>query len=178
MNFFHQLPVFMLGCAIYFSKPARPGRLAVALIVAWFLVSMSRRLLGVDASMENMTLVALAMFPAVLLTHRSEPASLVSRFLSRLGKNSYSIYLSHFLVIAALARVFDLAGITKIGYLPNLLALLLASAASYVVAVWLHKAIERPVHRFAERLVESSEKAGGFRLRAASSTNRGNSPSL
>jgi peptidoglycan/LPS O-acetylase OafA/YrhL len=163
MNFFHQLPIFLLGCAIYFGRAALPNKPSAAILAVWLLVSVSRRLLHIDAPMENMTLVTLALYPAVILMQQIQSTSLPSRLLGMLGKNSYSIYISHFLVIALLARAFDTQGWAKVGFLPDVGGLLATVAATCLIAKPLHFAVERPGHRVAEYLVNASERSGRFR---------------
>jgi exopolysaccharide production protein ExoZ len=153
MNFFHQLPVFLAGCSIYFSGKKAPSRCVVALIAVWLAISATRCFLGFDSSMEHMTLLTLLMFPAVFYVCHCAFNSRAAALLEQLGSNSYALYLSHFFVLSAVARLAALTGARGSGYLLNFAAFAATVAGSFFLARILHYAIERPTHKLVARLV-------------------------
>jgi len=157
MNFFNQLPVFLLGCALYFLGPQRPNKYAILIMAVWFIVSLSRCLMGYDERIERVTLVTLIGFPLIFVFLQSKTKGLFPTLFSQLGKCSYPIYLSHFLIISLVTDIFKSFDMNPVGLGPNIAVYVAVLGLSYSAAVLLSKFIEYPTHLLAEYLVEKSE---------------------
>jgi peptidoglycan/LPS O-acetylase OafA/YrhL len=88
--------------------------------------------------------------------------------LEALGRNSYSMYLSHFAVIAGLRQIWPLAD----GLVSLLLAYAVTAALSYLVARATWQLVERHAQDLAHRLTASVTRAAP-RLQANIDVGRG-----
>lgn len=73
--------------------------------------------------------------------------------LIRLGTISYSLYLTHAIVLQVTVRVFH-------GVIPIWGSLAVSLAASFVVAILFYRFVERPTHRLSQRIGRSATGAG------------------
>jgi peptidoglycan/LPS O-acetylase OafA/YrhL len=143
-NFFNQLPIFFLGMAIYHKHT--PG-LKPAL--AWLALAAALTALHVIEPKSLFFLLAvLALHYAVTFIVRHGINSFV---LNELGRYSYAIYLSHFLVIRWIAGW--LAGLTRFSNLEAALGILATAALSYLVARALAITVEKGSHSLTRRWV-------------------------
>jgi peptidoglycan/LPS O-acetylase OafA/YrhL len=150
LGLLNQLPVFLVGCQLYLWQ--RDGlaswKAVLAPLLTWVLIAIALRALGMrPIGMDMMiALPLLCALVAAALRWRWRQA-----WLQRWGRWSYSMYLSHFLVLGALAAAWSAAGLERRGYglllmLPA--ALLLTSALSALTHRW----IEQPLFALARRL--------------------------
>jgi len=143
----HAIPVFLL--VVLFP---------LLFWLDWIGLGGSRALqLGVPA--------ALIIWCAVTL---DQPSARGSPWLEELGDASYSIYLTHVFVIAALRVIAKIAGVTMHETLSVMIFVLCALAASAVGGVIIYRRVERPLTDAAGRMLLGRKPR--LRLTAAEST--------
>ena len=158
MTFPQQLPVFFLGLALFWVRRDGRGLWMFGLLAVWGAVAAGRIALGWHPEMERMTLVTLGLF---LLVFNAEHLAKLpgSGMLAALGKVSYGMYLSHFLVIAGLVQAGTALGLPLVGLAGNGLAMAMVTAVTYGVALVIYRLVETPGHRLTEYVVARFERA-------------------
>ncbi|WP_456624288.1 MULTISPECIES: acyltransferase family protein [unclassified Bradyrhizobium] len=150
ISFLNQLPIFLVGCALFFSLRDGFAKSDAAIFAAFIALSFAAdRATGsheFNYLMINLVLGALVV-GCISLAIRWWP-------LEALGRNSYSMYLSHFAVIYGLRQVWPLAN----GLVSLLIAYVATAALSYVVARATWHLIERRAQDLAHRLTSSAAK--------------------
>lgn len=144
LSFLNQLPVFLVGCALFFALRDGFAKSDAAILAGFIAVSfVADRATGsheFNYLMINLVLGALV-FWSIRLALRWQP-------IEALGRNSYSMYLSHFAVIYGLRCVWPLAdGLTSL-----LIAYVATAACSYLVARVTWHLVERHAQDLAHRL--------------------------
>jgi len=147
ISFLNQLPVFLIGCALYFALRDGFAKSDAAIIACFIGLSfVANRVTGsheFNYLIINLVLGALV-FWCIRLAMRLQ-------LLEALGRNSYSMYLSHFAVIFGLRQVWPFAdGLTSL-----LLAYVAIAALSYLVARATWYLIERRAQDLAHRLTSA-----------------------
>ena len=129
---------FCAGGALALARlPALPGWARVALGLARVPLTMTNNdLVGVLASV---VLIVLALRPGPLLAWLRWPA------VAWLGKVSFSLYLIHLPLLAALVQALG-------GVVSQSVAVALGMVLSLPAAALLHRGVERPAHRLAKRI--------------------------
>ncbi|TFV42449.1 acyltransferase [Bradyrhizobium frederickii] len=144
LSFLNQLPVFLIGCALYFSLRDGFTRSDAAIFAVFIALSfVADRATGsheFNYLMINLVLAALVT-GCIKLAVRFQP-------LEALGRNSYSMYLSHFAVIYGLRQLWPLAD----GLISLLIAYAVTAALSYLVARATWHLVERRAQDLAHRL--------------------------
>src|SRR6266702_650901 len=150
LSFLNQLPVFLTGCALFFSLRDGFTKSDAATYVGFIALSfVTNRATGAhefNYLMINLVIGALIVGCVRFSAHW--------RPLEALGRNSYSMYLSHFAVIWALRTIWPLAD----GLNSLLLAYALTAALSYLVSLASWHLVERRAQDLAHRLTASSGK--------------------
>lgn len=150
ISFLNQLPVFLVGCALFFSLRDGFAKSDAAIFAAF--VALSYAADRATGSHEfNYLMINLVLGAGVAGCIRF---AIRWRPLEALGRNSYSMYLSHFAVIYGLRQVWPLAD----GLISLLLAYVVIAALSYVVARATWHLIERRTQDLAHRLTSSATK--------------------
>lgn len=151
ISFLNQLPIFLVGCALFFSLRDGFAKADAAIFAGFIALSfVANRATG---SLEFNYL-------AINLVLGAGVAGCI-RFAIRwwpieaLGRNSYSMYLSHFAVIYGLRQVWPLAD----GMVSLLLAYVVVAALSYLVARATWHLVERRAQDLAQRLTASTVKS-------------------
>jgi peptidoglycan/LPS O-acetylase OafA/YrhL len=148
ISFLNQLPVFLIGCALFFSLRDGFARSDAAIFAVFIALSfVADRVTNsheFNYLMINLVLGALVV-GCVKLAIRFQP-------LEALGRNSYSMYLSHFAVIYGLRQLWPLAD----GLISLLIAYVVTAALSYLVARATWHLVERRAQDFAHRLTSSA----------------------
>lgn len=151
ISFLNQLPVFLVGCALFFALRDGFAKSDAALLAGFIALSfVADRATGsheFNYLVINLVLGALV-FWCIRLAIRLQP-------LEALGRNSYSMYLSHFAVIFGLRQIWPFAD----GLASLLLAYAVTAALSYLVARATWHLIERHAQDLAHRLTASATKA-------------------
>lgn len=147
LSFLNQLPVFLIGCALFFALRDGFAKLDAAIIACFialsFVANRATRSHEFNYLMINLVLGAFV-FWCIRLAIRLQP-------LEVLGRNSYSMYLSHFAVIFGLRLVWPFADeLTSL-----LLAYVVVAALSYLVARVTWHLIERRAQDLAHRLTSA-----------------------
>ena len=152
LSFLNQLPIFLTGCALFFSLRDGFAKSDAAIFVAWIALAFAAD--RVTGSHEfNYLIVNLFLggfvFGCIRLAIRW-------RAIEALGRNSYSMYLSHFAVIHGLRQLWPPAD----GLASLLLAGALTALISYLVSIATYRLIEQRAQALAQRLTASSERVG------------------
>lgn len=147
LDFLNQLPVFLTGCALFFSLRDGFSKLDAAMLVGWIVLAFAAdRGSGsheFNYLMINLTLGAFVC-GCIRFATRCWP-------LEALGRNSYSMYLSHFAIIHGLRQLWPLAD----GLPSLLLAATLTALVSYLASMLTYRLVERRAQDFAQRLTSS-----------------------
>lgn len=150
ISFLNQLPVFLVGCALFFALRDGFAKSDAAILVGFIaLCFVANRASGAhefNYLMINLVLAAFV-FWCIRLAIRLQP-------LEALGRNSYSMYLSHFAVIYGLRHVWPFAD----GLASLLIAYVVTAALSYLVARTTWHLVERRAQDLAHRLTSSAAK--------------------
>lgn len=151
ISFLNQLPVFLVGCALFFALRDGFAKSDFAILACFIALSfVADRATGsheFNYLVINLVLGALV-FWCIRLAMRLRP-------LEALGRNSYSMYLSHFAVIWGLRQVWPLAD----GLVSLLLAYVVTAALSYLVARATWHLVERRAQDLAHRLTAPTTQA-------------------
>ncbi len=148
ISFLNQLPVFLVGCALFFSLRDGFAKSDAAIYAAFIALSfMANRASG--AHEFNYLMINLALGAGVAgcirFAIRWQP-------IEALGRNSYSMYLSHFAVILGLRQIWPLAD----GLVSLLIVYAVTAALSYLVARATWHLVERHAQDLAHRLTAST----------------------
>jgi peptidoglycan/LPS O-acetylase OafA/YrhL len=148
MSFLNQLPIFLVGCALFFALRDGFAKWDAAIFASFIALSfVADRATGsheFNYLVINLVLGALV-FWCIRLAISWRP-------LEALGRSSYSMYLSHFAVIFGLRQVWPLAD----GLVSLLLAYVVTAALSYLVARATWHLVERRAQDLAHRLTAST----------------------
>lgn len=155
LSFLNQLPVFLIGCALFFSLRDGYTRSDAAIFAVFITLSFAaNRATGAhefNYLMINLVLGALVVGCIKLAIH-FQP-------LEALGRNSYSMYLSHFAVIYGLRQLWPLAD----GLISLLIAYTVTAALSYLVARATWHLVERRAQNLAHRLTTAGSDRSSIR---------------
>ncbi|MBB4375322.1 peptidoglycan/LPS O-acetylase OafA/YrhL [Bradyrhizobium sp. cir1] len=161
ISFLNQLPVFLVGCALFFALRDGFAKSDAAILVAFIALSfIADRATGsheFNYLMINLVLGALVAGCIRLAIHWSP--------IEALGRNSYSMYLSHFAVIYGLRQIWPLAD----GLVSLLIAYAVTAALSYLVALTTWHLVERRAQDLAHRLTTAGSGSSAMRLGIAAS---------
>jgi exopolysaccharide production protein ExoZ len=151
ISFLNQLPIFLVGCALFFSLRDGFAKSDAAIFAGFIALSfVANRATGsheFNYLVINLVLGA-GVAGCIRFAIRWSP-------LEALGRNSYSMYLSHFAVIYGLRQVWPLAD----GLVSLLLASAVVAALSYLVARATWHLVERRAQDLAQRLTASTVKS-------------------
>ncbi|QQO20354.1 acyltransferase [Bradyrhizobium diazoefficiens] len=151
----NQLPVFLIGCALFFSLRDGFTRSDAAIFAVFITLSFAaNRATGAhefNYLMINLVLGALVVGCIKLAIH-FQP-------IEALGRNSYSMYLSHFAVIYGLRQLWPLAD----GLISLLIAYAATAALSYLVARATWHLVERRAQNLAHRLTTAGSDRSSIR---------------
>ncbi|GGI26185.1 acyltransferase family protein [Bradyrhizobium guangdongense] len=147
ISFLNQLPVFLVGCALFFALRDGFAKSDAAILAGFIALSfIANRATGsheFNYLVINLVLGA-CVFWCIRLAARFRP-------LEALGRNSYSMYLSHFAVIFGLRQIWPFVD----GFASLLLAYVVTAALSYLVARATWHLVERHAQDLAHRLTSS-----------------------
>ncbi len=147
ISFLNQLPVFLIGCALFFSLRDGFAKSDAAIYAVFiglsFAADRATSSHEFNYLMINLVLGALVV-GCIKLAIRFQP-------LEALGRNSYSMYLSHFAVIYGLRQIWPLAD----GLVSLLIAYVVIAALSYLVARATWHLVERHAQDLAHRLTRA-----------------------
>lgn len=148
ISFLNQLPVFLVGCALFFALRdgfAKSDAAVLAIFIALsFIADRATGSHEFNYLMINLVLGALVA-GCIHFAVRWSP-------IEALGRNSYSMYLSHFAVIYGLRQIWPLAD----GLVSLLVAYAITAALSYLVARATWHLVERRAQDLAHRLTSSA----------------------
>ena len=155
LSFLNQLPVFLVGCALFFSLRNGFAKSDAAIYAVFIALSfIADRVTGsheFNYLMINLVLGALVA-GCTKLAIRFQP-------LEALGRNSYSMYLSHFAVVYGLRQLWPLAD----GLVSLLIAYVVTAALSYLIARATWHLVERRAQDLAHRLTSAGSDRSSLR---------------
>jgi peptidoglycan/LPS O-acetylase OafA/YrhL len=155
ISFLNQLPVFLVGCALFFGLRDGFARSDATMLVAFIALSFAAdRATGsheFNYLMINLVLGG-GVAGCIHLAIRWSP-------LEALGRNSYSMYLSHFAIIYGLRQVWPLAD----GLASLLIAYAVTAALNYLVARATWHLVERRAQDLAQRLTSAASDRSTIR---------------
>lgn len=161
LSVLNQLPVFLVGCALFFSLRDGFTGSDVAIFIVFAVLSFSAG--RVTGSLEfNYLMISLVLGALVAGCIRF---AIRWRPLEALGRSSYAMYLSHFAVIYGLRQLWPFAD----GLVSLLVAYAVTAALSYLVARVTWYLIERPAQDLAQRLTSPGSGRSTMRLGIAAS---------
>ncbi|WP_165677771.1 acyltransferase family protein [Metapseudomonas otitidis] len=126
LNFVSQAPVFLLGCYFYYAIKNGGGWVDVVIVVLWCLFGFVMEELSVIESSEFLY-IYVVMGGCVYFCMR---LGVKMALLERLGKRSYAMYLSHFVVLSIVARLMPQLE----GFAVFFLVFAMVSLVAYLVA--------------------------------------------
>jgi len=148
ISFLNQLPVFLVGCALFFSLRDGFAKSDAAIYAAFIALSfMANRASG--AHEFNYLMINLALGAGVASCIRF---AIRWQPIEALGRNSYSMYLSHFAVILGLRQIWPLPD----GLVSLLIVYAVTTALSYLVARATWHLVERHAQDLAHRLTSAA----------------------
>ncbi|MBR0781563.1 acyltransferase family protein [Bradyrhizobium iriomotense] len=161
ISFLNQLPVFLVGCALFFALRDGFAKSDAAILVVFIALSfIADRATGsheFNYLMINLVL-GTGVAGCIRLAIRWSP-------IEALGRNSYSMYLSHFAVIYGLRQIWPLAD----GLASLLVAYAVTAALSYLVARATWHLVEQRAQDLAHRLTSAGSGSSAMRLGIAAS---------
>lgn len=141
MNFINQLPIFLLGCYLHSVLDNKPKIIEITFLIAWalfaWIVNEYKRLDDFYFLYKYLT-----MFIFIYLCIN---AKLKFSIFESLGKNSYGIYLIHFLVIFYLKKIP-----VEHNFLTTFFAIFLTALISHLLALLIFKLTEKRIRSFVE----------------------------
>lgn len=147
LNFINQAPVFLLGCYVYFAFQTSIKRSDLFIFFTWLGTAIFAKYF-----FEKSGVAFLGVYILIgIFVYISVKKNIVLKPLEMLGRNSYSIYLSHFLVLSILVDVLP----HKKGIMAFFIGLSLTAFISYALSLLLYNLIENKVHRLATRITRS-----------------------
>lgn len=150
LSFLNQLPVFLTGCALFFGLRDGFAKSDAAILAGWVALAFVAN--RATASHEFNYLIINLVIGA--LVYGCIRLALIFAPLEALGRNSYSMYLSHFAVIHGLRLLWPLGD----GLASLLSAYAFTAIASYFVSVATWRLVERHAQALAQRLTSSSKR--------------------
>jgi exopolysaccharide production protein ExoZ len=148
LNFISQSPVFFMGCYLYFVLyDSPPTRVELLFIVGWVALAGAMDVWRPSADFGYLVIclsLGVLVFVCVEFHARFLPIEL-------LGRNSYSMYLVHFIVLHCLGKVLPMPA----GPLGLLIGMSLAVAISYLISMATYFFIESRVQGFSNRVTQA-----------------------
>lgn len=137
LNFINQAPIFLLGCYIYSAVNKKPNLTEASLLIAWILIGAASKFIHKTDGL-NFLIAYILLGTFVYFCIKFD---LKWSILESLGRNSYSIYLTHFLILHYLEKITPPAN--GISYL--LLYITITTTTSYLLSIIIYELIEKKV---------------------------------
>jgi exopolysaccharide production protein ExoZ len=143
LNFINQAPIFLLGCYLYFSLDKTIKKVDIIALSIWLLCGIYFRIVyKIDGLGFLISYLTLAIFVYCCIK-----ANLRMGLFEQLGKNSYAIYLTHFLVLHYLIKIAPIES----GLLAFLFGIIFTTSISYVFSVVIYLLLETKVQRYVNK---------------------------
>lgn len=156
LSFLNQLPVFLIGCALFFALrdgfAKSDAAMLALLVVLSFGADRATRSHEFNYLMINLVLGAFV-YGCIRLQLRFAP-------LEAIGRNSYSMYLSHFAVIFGLRQLWPFAD----GLASLVAAYTCTAGLSYLVSRATWQLVESRAQDLAHRLTAATKRASGVEI--------------
>ena len=144
LYFLNQAPIFLIGCWIYFSRANSFFKGNLVIFLAWIgLAALLKFTLGINGLGFLLVYLSLSVLVVFCITKKVH-----FKPIEALGKNSYAMYLIHFLVISFVYRLLP----EKMGLMMWLTAMCLTVLISYVLSKIIYFLIESRIQLLANRL--------------------------
>lgn len=142
LNFLNQCHVFLLGIYLFFLRSQRFSWIDGGVFLIWFGLAAYAAVLGLEGAAFFAVCFALLGLCYLVLRFDIHVA-----FIASLGRNSYSIYLLHFMVIKFLSEMVSF-GTGLIAWLVFFVAI---TAITYALSILTYRYIEKPLSRFSSK---------------------------
>lgn len=148
LYFINQASVFLVGCWLYFSLSNHVNKFDLLLFGIWILLAILLKVIFSYGGLGFLSIfLLLAAFSYACFQRQVE-----LKPLELLGRNSYAIYLTHFLVISFVYRLLP----EKSGLFNLLVGILLTTLLSYLLSRLIYILIERKFQRMANLLTHNN----------------------
>ena len=151
LNFFNQFPIFLLGCYLYFSRKKIALKQHIFRLVVWILLATPFAIFLGKGKLNSGIGFLIVYCGIFTFTYMALKANISSKPLELLGKNSYSIYLCHFLVLELIGKTLRLSS----GLLDFSIAITLTIIGSYLISMILKRLVEDNLHILAKFVTTS-----------------------
>lgn len=146
LYFPNQAPVFLVGCWIYFSLAKKLSKVDCLLFIFWIAVALIFKFaFSINGLGFLLIFLFLAAFTRICLNYHIH-----FKPLEMLGRNSYAIYLVHFLVISFVYRLLP----NHSGVLALIGAISLTTVMSYAISYVTNISIEGPFQNLASKITD------------------------
>lgn len=149
LYFINQAPVFLVGCWLYFSLSNHVNKFDLLLFGLWILLAILLKAIFSYGGLDFLSIfLLLAAFSYTCLQRqiKLKPLELI-------GRNSYAIYLTHFLVISFVYRLLP----EKTGLFNLILGVFLTTLLSYLLSRLIYILIEQKFQKLANHLTSLNE---------------------
>jgi exopolysaccharide production protein ExoZ len=146
LNFINQAPIFLLGCYIYSILNNKPKKVEIFILCAWILFAAVLQFFHNVRGFGFLavyTLIGIFVYGCIKMNVRFN-------YIEKIGKQSYAIYLTHFLVLHYLKIIIPY----KLGLPSLLIGIMLTIFISYVLALIIFRFIESKVQYFVDRITK------------------------
>ena len=143
-NFISQAPIFLLGCYLFFALNSNVKISEVFFLLAWLVISaLIKVIYNIEGTGFSVIYILLGafVFACIKLNVKFKPLEL-------LGKNSYAIYLTHFLVLHYLQKILPI----KIGLVALMLGFVATILISYLLSIFTYVLIEKNIQIFVSKI--------------------------
>jgi peptidoglycan/LPS O-acetylase OafA/YrhL len=137
LNFVNQAPIFLIGCYLFFALNSKVEWNEIVFILSWLAISLIIKILfNIEGSGFSAFYLLLGTFVFACVKYKVK-----FKLFELLGKNSYAIYLTHFLVLHYLQKSLPL----KNGLIAFLLGITATIILSYLLSIFTYIIIEKRV---------------------------------
>jgi exopolysaccharide production protein ExoZ len=149
-NFINQCPIFLMGCFLYFSMKTESTKKYWFLIAAWLLIACLLKMkfgMGSFAFLLIYLSIGFGVFLAVSLSASFKPFEAI-------GRRSYSMYLTHFLILDALVLLSPF----KVGLSMTLFAWIFSTLLSFYASKLIDNVVEKRFQELANKITASGKQ--------------------
>jgi peptidoglycan/LPS O-acetylase OafA/YrhL len=144
LYFISQAPVFLVGCWLYFSLAKKISKTDLVLFALWIFIALLLKIsLSIGGLGFLLIFLLLAVFIRVCLNN-----DIHLKPIEYLGRNSYAIYLVHFLVISFVYRLLS----NPSGLIGLITVVILTTIISYLISCLTNLLIEGPFQKLAKKI--------------------------
>jgi peptidoglycan/LPS O-acetylase OafA/YrhL len=145
-NFINQAPIFLIGCYLFYLQNHSLKNCEIFIFISWILLGIA---LQIFAEIDGIKF--LAVYLAIgLFTYICIKKNIRFNLIEKLGKNSYAIYLLHFLILNLLQKIMPI----QAGVIALTTSIILTILISYFLSLFIHKFFEIKIYYFLQKLIK------------------------